>query len=161
MRYLRKFMSGLMLLSIALSCNAMTPEKREDLRVLLGLLDVSLMPEQMADMMVTQSIIQERKRSPNMSKEVEGIISSVIRNVVLEKAPELFLMVEPLYGKYYTHAEIRDLIQFFDSPTGRKYNAVLQPMMNDMMPIAQKWGQELGPVAAKKVVKELKKRGYE
>jgi hypothetical protein len=158
---LYRLIIGALFLSIAFSSSAITPEKSADLKVLMELLDVSSMPEQMADMMVTQTILIEKKHNPKMSKEVEEIISSVIHDLALEKAPDLFRMAEPLYDKYYTHSEIRELIKFFDSPIGRKYNAVLQPMMNDLVPIAQKWGQELGPIAVKEVARELKRRGYE
>ena len=95
-----------------------------------------------------------------MPKNVERAISSIIRNITLNQAPELFKMTSPLYDKYYTHSEIKELIKFFSSPIGQKYNAVLQPMMNDMIPVAQKWGEKLGPIAAKEVVKELRKLGY-
>lgn len=126
----------------------------------MQLLDVDSMPEQMADIMVTQVINQERAKTPNVSKKVEEVISSVIRNVVLEHSPKLFEMVEPIYDKYYTHSEIKELINFFESPIGRKYNAVLQPMMQDIIPIGQKWGQDIGPIAAKELEKELRKFGY-
>lgn len=158
---LKRIFVGVILFAIALSCNAATPEKKEDLRVLMGLLNVSTMPDQLADLMIAQVIFQERKRNPNMSREIEEVISSVIRKAVLAKAPELFDTVEPLYNKYYTHAEIKELIKFFGSPTGKKYNTVFQPMMEEIMPIVQKWGEELGPIAAKEVSIELKRLGVE
>lgn len=148
------------LLFLSFSSNAITPEKERDLQRLMQLLDVSAMPEQMAEMMITNFIAQEKKRFPNMPANVERSISTVIRNVVLKHAPELFEMVAPLYDKYYTHSEIKKLIEFFSSPIGRKYNAVVQPMMNDLIPIAQKWGKKYGLVAAQEVEKELKKLGY-
>lgn len=148
------------LLSLSFSGFAMTTEKEKDLQKLMELLDVSSMPEQMADIMITNIIAQEKKRMPNMPKNVESAISNVIRNVTLKHGPELFKMVSPLYDKYYTHSEIKELIKFFSSPIGRKYNAVLQPMMNDIIPVAQQWGKKIGPIAAQEVVKELKKMGY-
>lgn len=149
------------LIFMSTSSYAITQEKERDIQRLMKLLDVSAMPEQMAEMLVINVIAQERKKYPNMSAKVEHSISSIIRNIVLKQAPELFKMVAPLYDKYYTHSEIRQLIEFFDSPIGRKYSAVLQPMMQDMIPVAQKWGDKFGPVAAMEVEKELKKLGYE
>lgn len=160
MSILKSATINICLLFLSFSSNAVTPEKDQDLRQLMELLDVSAMPEQMAEMMITGVIAQERKRIPNMPKNVEQVISTTIRSVVLKEAPELFEMVEPLYDKYYTHSEIKELIKFFSSPIGRKYNAVVQPMMQDIIPIAQKWGAKIGPIAAREVERKLNKLGY-
>jgi len=69
-------------------------------------------------------------------------------------------MVSPLYDKYYTHTEIKELVKLFSSPIGKKYNAVLQPMANDMFSIAQKWGNKVGPIVALEIEKALKNMGY-
>ncbi len=143
------------LLFTASSSYAITPEKEHDLRRLMELLNISAMPEQMAEMMVMNVIAEERKRYPNMAKNVEHAISTVVRDVVLREAPKLFNRLVPLYDKYYTHSEIKKLIDFFESPIGRKYSSLVQPMMQDMMRIAQEWGRDLGPLLIREVDKKL------
>ena len=148
------------LLILAVPSYATTQEKERDIQRLMKLLDVSSMPEKMAEMMVANIIAQERKKIPNMPANVEHSISTVIRNVTLKLAPELFKMIAPLYDKYFTLSEIKKLIEFFGSPVGRKYIAVSLPMMQDMISLSQKWGQKFGADAAREVEKELKKLGY-
>jgi len=75
------------LVLISSPTNAITPEKEKDLNKLMELLDVSAMPEQIADMTIVNVIAQEKKRMPNMPKNVEHAISSVIRNVYLKHTP--------------------------------------------------------------------------
>lgn len=78
----------------------------------------------------------------------------------MEHAPELDSMTLPLYDKYYTHEDIKNLIKFFRSPVGKKYTAVSGAMMKDMIPIAQAWGQKNGAIMAEKAKNELEKYGY-
>jgi len=135
---------------LALPSHAVTQDKEREIQLLMELLDVSAMSGAMADIMVPAIIAQEKKRIPNMSADAEHAISIVIRNVTLKLAPEIFNAALPLYDKYYTHSEITELIEFFESPTGRKYTAAVQPMAQDIMLIAQNWGRKVGPIVAQK-----------
>jgi hypothetical protein len=125
---------------VTASAYAITPGKEKDINTLQALMGNSSMAEEMANTMVSISISQEKKRYPNMSKKVEHTLSQAIYDVVTAHAYELDEMMIPLYDKYYTHQEIKDLIVFFNTPTGKKYASVLTPMMQDIVPIAQEWG---------------------
>jgi hypothetical protein len=96
-----------------------------------------------------------------MPSNVEYEISTAARNVALKQVPDLFKMLTPIYDKYYTHSEVIKLIEFFKSPVGRKHVAVTGPMMQDLMPIAQEWGEKTGPIVGREVEKILKKYGYQ
>lgn len=143
------------------SALAVTESKEKDIGTLMELLGVSSMAQEMADMMVTIVITKEKERNPRLPKKAEYIISQAVHDVLLQHANELFKMTAPLYDKYYTHSEVKDLIRFFSSPTGKKYSAVAIPMMKDMIPIAQKWAGHYAPETARRVEKELKRHGYE
>jgi len=59
----------------------------------------------------------------------------------------------PVYDKYYTHDDIKQLIKFYQSPLGRKMVDTSPFIMNETMAIGQRWGQEkLGPI----IMSELK-----
>jgi hypothetical protein len=66
---------------------------------------------------------------------------------------EMFI---PLYDKYFTHDEIKGLIQFYESPVGRKMLAVNPDLMQESFGIGQAWGQKL----AEDIIKELSTQGY-
>lgn len=142
------------------SAYAITPAKEKDIIDLLVLMGNSSMAEEMANTMVSISISQEKKRYPNLPKNVEYALSQAIYDVVTAHAHELDEMMVPLYDKYYTHQEIKDLIVFFKTPAGKKYASVLTPMMQEIVPIAQRWGAKVGPLAAKQAERELAKYGY-
>jgi hypothetical protein len=62
----------------------------------------------------------------------------------------------PVYDKYYTHDEIRQLIAFYETPLGRKVVEVTPPLTQETMAIGQKWGEKLG----RDIVNELISEGY-
>ena len=124
----------------AFSAYAITPGKEKDIRKLFVLMGNSSIAAEMASSMVSISIAQEKKRYPNLPKDVEYALSKAIYDVIMEYSSELEALMVPIYDKYYTHKEIKDLIVFFKTPVGRKYAPVLAPMMQEIVPIAQIWG---------------------
>jgi len=62
----------------------------------------------------------------------------------------------PIYSKYYTHDEIKQLITFYQSPLGRKMISVAPSIQQETMNIGQKWGEQLGH----DIVDELISEGY-
>jgi hypothetical protein len=62
----------------------------------------------------------------------------------------------PVYNKYYTHDEIKQLIIFYESPLGKRLVEVTPLLTQETMTIGQKWGSDLG----KDIVNDLIKEGY-
>ena len=160
MLFIVRIATTVFLLTFSLFSAAITTEKEQDLQQLMQLMDVSKMPNEMAKVAINQAISFERIRNPNISANEEKIISSVIRSLTLTHTPALFEKLTPLFHKYYTHSDIKELIVFFESPIGKKYNKYSLLMTLEIMPIAQKWGVKLGIEAKNKVESELNRLGY-
>jgi uncharacterized protein (TIGR02145 family) len=62
----------------------------------------------------------------------------------------------PIYDKYYTHDEIKQLIIFYESPVGKKSVEISPVIMKEMMAIGQKWGEKI----VQELLKELMAEGY-
>jgi hypothetical protein len=62
----------------------------------------------------------------------------------------------PVYNKYYTHDEIKQLIAFYESSLGKKLVEVTPLLTQETMIIGQKWGEKLG----QDIVDELIREGY-
>ncbi len=69
---------------------------------------------------------------------------------------ELLDKVIPIYAKYYTDDEIKELIAFYETPLGRKIVSVTPMIMRESMISGQEWGQQLG----KKAIDRLREKGY-
>ena len=66
----------------------------------------------------------------------------------------LLALIIPIYDKYYTGPEIKSLIQFYDSPTGKKMAAVLPKIMSESQAAGRKWGEQLGRDSMMEVLEE-------
>jgi hypothetical protein len=50
----------------------------------------------------------------------------------------------PEYDKNFTHEEILGLIQFYQTPVGKKSISVLPQLMSDLQQKGRKWGEDVG-----------------
>ena len=69
---------------------------------------------------------------------------------------ELLLACVPVYNKYFTHDEIKQLLLFYESPLGKRMIEIAPLLSQETMAIGQKWGERLG----QEIVNELIKDGY-
>lgn len=60
----------------------------------------------------------------------------------------------PVYDKRFTHAEIKELINFFNSPVGNKWALALKDMNQEVMDAANKFGQQIFININKKLLKD-------
>ena len=69
---------------------------------------------------------------------------------------ELVNLTVPIYDKYFTWDEIRQLINFYETPTGKKIISTLPAIMDEAMNAGQAWGRAI----SEKILKRLKEKGY-
>ena len=69
---------------------------------------------------------------------------------------ELMDKLVPIYDKYLSHDDIKELVKFYESSAGKRYVKALPQISKESMTIGQEWGEEIG----KKVLKKLKEKGY-
>lgn len=64
---------------------------------------------------------------------------------------ELIDLIVPVYNKYYTEAEIDQLVQFYKTPIGQKVRKVTPQVSVESMQAGQQWGMKI----AQEIVQEL------
>jgi hypothetical protein len=69
---------------------------------------------------------------------------------------ELLRMYIPIYKKYYTHDDIKEMIRFYESPVGRKMAKATPAMTQDAIVIGQQWGEKIGA----EIIKEMRSAGF-
>jgi hypothetical protein len=62
----------------------------------------------------------------------------------------------PLYSKYYSNEEIKQLIAFYQTPVGKKTIAILPQISRDSSAIGLRYGRE----AAQRALQKLESEGY-
>ena len=73
------------------------------------------------------------------------------------RSDELIDLVIPIYDKYYTREEIRDLTLFYQSPVGQKTIKVLPKLSAEAIDAGQEWGK----MVADRAMRKLKEKGYD
>jgi hypothetical protein len=64
-------------------------------------------------------------------------------------------LIIPIYDKYLTHDEIKDIIKFYESPSGRKLIQVLPQITNESMEAGRIWGKEMGERIIERLQREV------
>jgi hypothetical protein len=72
------------------------------------------------------------------------------------KADSFIEMLVPIYDKHLSHDDIKKIIQFYESPVGKKLISVTPQLTQDSYGVGEKWGQKV----AADIIKELDKQGH-
>lgn len=135
----------LFLTVLSICSYAQTATKTENIRKLLELTGSGKIGVQVAQNM----IVSFKKVYPSVPDEFwEGFKRELNSEVLVE-------MVIPIYDKYYTETEIKELTDFYATPIGRKVITVTPLISQESMQAGQKWGKELG----EKLYKDLNDKG--
>ncbi len=67
---------------------------------------------------------------------------------------EVLDLAIPVYDKYFSHEEIKGLIQFYQSPLGQKAITMLPKLMEEVGDAGRQWGQRLGRECMQEVLAE-------
>ena len=126
---------------------AASPGMEEDIRKLMEVTGAGNLGVQMMNQMLEPM----KQATPNVPTEFWT------RFMTKVDPGEMIDMVVPIYAKYFTHDEIKQLLAFYRTPLGEKLIATLPAIMQESMAAGQKWGQLLG----QQVRKELDAEGYQ
>jgi hypothetical protein len=69
---------------------------------------------------------------------------------------ELVDMLTPIYEKHITLSELNSLIEFYQTPVGKKYAEKSPLIMQESMQVGQQWGMKMG----QKFKERMKEKGY-
>lgn len=130
-------------------CGENNPEKaakREDIKKLLELTGAAKLGIQVMEQMISSF---KRSMPQIPAKFWDEFLAEV-------QVDDLIHLITSIYDKYLSHADIKALIVFYESPAGKRYVKAQPLIVRESMTAGQKWGQEI----AKKVMKKLQEKGY-
>jgi hypothetical protein len=84
---------------------------------------------------------------PTSRAKMERFITEFAKEFSAEakvRREELIKMAEQSQERYYTPAEIKQLIAFYESPLGRKLSVNGPKAMLELSEMGRKWGENLG-----------------
>jgi len=65
-----------------------------------------------------------------------------------------------IYARHFTAEELRQVTDFYRTPTGAKFIREQPEVLKESMTLGQQWGQAVGLEIQKRMTEELRKRGH-
>ena len=88
---------------------------------------------------------------------IPDIFWETVEKELLQNAnKELAVMMVPVYRKYLTQEELDKIIEFYETPIGRKLAEVSPHISDEMLTIGQQWGMQF----SQRILQQLKDQGY-
>ena len=140
----------------------LTNEKKDEIKNLMEITGATEIGE-----MFSRTIIQKmtellKKTNPNTTTKaftiVEEEVNALIKEEMIVKG-SFYEKIYPIYHKYLTLNDIRELIDFYKSPVGEKIITVLPILTQESIIAGQSWGQHLGPLIQERIIKRFEKEG--
>ena len=142
----------------------LTPEKREAIQELLSMTDAVNVGRIFGDAYVQQMAITLKQINPSLDPKFVYIVEEEVHAIIDEELTEKQSLHErmiPVYHRYLTLDETRELIRFYKSPVGQKAMNVVPKMVEEGTLITQQWGMSLVPKIEERVLIRLQQEGVQ
>jgi hypothetical protein len=108
---------------------------------------------------VEQAKLLLLQQNPSLNKELTEIANK-IRTDLAPRFDELNSEVARLYATHFTEQELKDVLAFYKSSSGKKLVAEQPLVVDASLKFAQNWANGLSDDVVAKMRAELKKRGH-
>ena len=102
---------------------------------------------------ITQMVTLFKQQYPAVSEEIWNEFEDEFLSTSLD---ELVDKLVPVYRKYLTIQDLLEIIDFYQTPAGRKFAKNTPLIMQESMEIGKEWGMEIG----RELDAKLKEMGY-
>ncbi len=130
--------------------NEAAASKETKIRRLLDTMQAGDMGKQVMDRMTASF-----RRMPNLPA---GFIDEFQKSV---DPQELVDLTVPIYDKYLTEQDVEGLIEFYNSPVGKKFVSVQGAIMQEAMTAGEQWGQRKAMEVARKLKADQQKENQQ
>jgi uncharacterized protein len=108
---------------------------------------------------VEQAKLLYLQQNPSLAKDLNEIAEKM-RDDLKPRFSELTDEVAKEYATNFTEPELKSILTFYQSPTGKKLLDRQPKVVDDSMRFAQDWANKLSDEVVPKMREELKKRGH-
>ena len=159
-----------LLLLFFLTCSAtfadefkISSEKRSDIIKLIKMTGAQNVASQVANVTAGQLFDEMKETRPEIPDRLLNIVKVEMQDCMNEQiqSGKFFDVFVPIYDKYFSHEEIKELILFYNTDLGKKMIRVFPSITNESMIAGKKWGESLVPIAMERIIKRFKEEGYD
>jgi len=114
---------------------------------------------------VLSQILADARRTvlatnPDVAKDLDASLA-IVQKELAPRRQELHDRIAALYAGHFTEAELRKLVQFYESPVGKKMVEVTPEILRQSYGVVQDWAQKLSFDVMAKLREEMKKKGHD
>ena len=133
---------------------------RADTIRLLELTGSAQLAGRIADDVNTSYVHTLRETNPDIPPRAFDIVVEVVDSMLVDAmGPQLIETMVEIYGRHFSHEEIRGLIAFYESPLGRKTVAVMPAVVGESMAAAEAWALRSEPQFQEEVQRRFAAEG--
>jgi len=120
--------------------SSVDPRKEADIRLLLELTGAVNLSRQV----MAQMLVQLQKMAPEVPASFWGEFEREIGT------DGLVALMIPVYDRNLSHADLKEMIRFYQSPAGRRITAALPVIAKEAMEAGQQWGRTVAERALRR-----------
>lgn len=139
------------------------PAKKADIFRLMKLSGMTAQVNIMSRYTLSQYLSLTREKYPGLTPDLVSIMKEKCMEEIRSNlwAPGgFFHRFLPLYDKYFTHQEILALIEFHESPVGKKILSLQPVLVQEGAAIGEQWGKDILVDIVKNVERQLIEEDY-
>lgn len=142
----------------------LTDEKKrviDEMLEITGALKVSeMMGTAVANQMISALSKQNGSVDPKMVEVIQDEIGKIMHDEFIANG-FINQMSYDIYHKYFTTAELKEVVAFYKTPTGGKMASLLPQISQEGMMRGQKHGESLGPTIQSRLKARFEKEGIQ
>ena len=97
---------------------------------------------------------------PELTKDLDEVLKSLEPEAEMQKQRMVDIAAK-IYAKRLSEAELKDVVAFFRSPSGKRYVETQPQVLDDLVGAMQDWSQEVSEYMMVRVRVEMGKRGHQ
>ncbi len=99
------------------------------------------------------------QQNPDLQKPLVETMTA-LQPEFMKLQSEITDIMATAYASHFTEAELKEILGFYNSPTGKKFTAEMPKVMQESLAAAREWGNKFSDKAVARVREEMKKKGY-
>jgi len=129
-------------------------------REIIDLKNASILFEPMVPGVIERVKNMLLQTSPSLRKDLDDVANS-LRKVYASRTTDLLADISWVYASRFTEAELKEIVTFYRTPTGKKVIAQEPQVFDDAMAGLPGWQEKFGEEVFARFRVEMKKRGHD
>jgi uncharacterized protein len=98
--------------------------------------------------------------NPNLRKDLDAV-AAMLRKQFDPRTADLLAQFSKYYASAFTEAELKQILAFYRTPTGKKVIAIEPGLLQDAVAGLKDWQEDFGEEVVSRFRTEMKKRGHD